>query len=53
MKRDSISAYVYRYHKAWHPSPPVRFCTHFELPHSIPLVMYILNEWPISQPKDK
>ena len=33
--------------------PPVRTCTHFGWTPSIPPVAYVLNGWPISQPKNK
>ena len=49
MKRDSVSAYV---HMRRDTPLPLYAPVHI-LDPSIPLVTYILNGWPISQPKDK
>ena len=44
MKRDSVSAYEHMKRDTLSP---------FWMIPSIPLVTYILNGWPVSQPKDK
>ena len=51
MKTDGLSAYV----QMTSDAPLTLYATEHILddPPSIPLVMYILNEWPISQPKSK
>ena len=38
-------------HERRYPSTPVRPCTHFGWLLSIPPFTYVLNGWPISQPK--
>ena len=51
MKRDSVSAYVHMRRDTLFPLyAPVHI---LDYPQSILLVTYILNGWPISQPKDK
>ena len=50
MKRDSVSAYV---HMRRHTPLPLHAPVHILDDPSISLVTYILNGWPILQPKDK
>ena len=50
MKRNSTSAYV---HMRRDTPLPLYAPVHILDDPSIPLVRYILNGWPISQPKDK
>ena len=50
MKRESVSAYVHMRHDI---PLPLYTPVHILYDPSIPLVTYILYEWPISQPKDK
>ena len=47
-----FSAYI-SYDQFFNSPPPVRTCKQFGWPHSIPPVAYVLNGWPISQPKNK
>ena len=51
MKKDSVSAYVH----IRRDTPLLLYAPAHILddPTSIPPVAYVLNEWPISQPKNK
>ena len=49
---NSFSKYV-SYGQFFNSPPPVRTCTHFWWPPPIPQVVYLLNGWLISQPKNK
>ena len=51
MKRDSVSAYVHMRRDT--PLPLYAPVQILDDPPSILLVTYILNGWPVSQPKDK